>query len=151
MQSHTKKGFTLLEILLVIALLAILFTTVLYGLNPNKIIKGVNDNKRQADALTLYQALEQYALKTGAYPPDIQSIPPGESRAICKTEAPTCTGKVNLSILVPNYISSIPSYSSDSIDSGYYIVKDANRKIGIGGFKATDNSQFVQGLSKQTF
>jgi prepilin-type N-terminal cleavage/methylation domain-containing protein len=160
MQSYTKKGFTILEILLVIALLAILFATVLYAFNPNKIITEVNDNKRQADALNLYQALEQYALKTGSYPANIQNtvnIPPGASLGICKTAAEqvggstNCSGKIDLRILVPDYISNIPSYSSEINDSGYYIVKDANRKIGIGGFKGTDNSQFVQGLSKQTF
>jgi prepilin-type N-terminal cleavage/methylation domain-containing protein len=160
MQSYTKKGFTILEILLVIALLAILFATVLYAFNPNKIITEVNDNKRQADALNLYQALEQYALKTGSYPANIQNtvnIPPGASLGICKTAAEqvggstNCSGKIDLRILVPDYISNIPSYSSEINDSGYYIVKDTKRKIGIGGFKGTDNSQFVQGLSKQTF
>jgi prepilin-type N-terminal cleavage/methylation domain-containing protein len=148
MKSYTKKGFTLLEILLVIALLAILFTTVLYALNPNKIIKGVNDNKRKADALTLYQALEQYALKTGSYPPEITALPANSTSPICKTSG---TGCISLSSLVPTYISSIPSYSSDTISSGFYIVKDVNRNIGIGGIKGVDNSKFVQGLDKQTF
>jgi prepilin-type N-terminal cleavage/methylation domain-containing protein len=149
MKPYTKKGFTLLEILLVIALLAILFATVLYALNPSNIIAEVNDNKRKADALTLYQAIEQYALKTGSYPPDIQSIPADSSLEICKTGAPSCTGKVDLSVLVPSYVSSIPAYSSDPIDSGFYIVKDINNKVGVGGVKSVDNTMFVQGLTTQ--
>jgi prepilin-type N-terminal cleavage/methylation domain-containing protein len=151
MQSYTKKGFTLLEILLVITLLAILFATVLYALNPSNIIAEVNDNKRKSDALTLYQALEQYALKTGSYPISVQNISVGTSLDICKTGAPSCADIVDLSVLVPNYISSIPSYSSNTIRSGFYIVKDVNGRIGIGGIKGVDNSKFVQGLDKQTF
>lgn len=151
MKSYTKKGFTLLEILLVIALLAILFATVLYALNPSNIIAEVNDNKRKADALTLYQNIEQYALKTGSYPTDVQSVTAGTSLEICKTGAPSCTSKVNLSVLVPSYVSSIPAYSSDPIDSGFYIVKDNNNKIGVGGVKGVDNTTFVSGIENQSF
>lgn len=161
MKSYTKKGFTLLEILLVIGLLGILFATVLYVLDPNRIITRVDDNKRKSDALTLYQALEQYALKTGSYPSSVQNVSVGTNLAICNTgsqkstdtlsPATLCDNKTDLRVLVPDYLSSIPSYSTDPINSGYYIVKDNNRKIGIGGIKNIDNSQFVQGLDKQTF
>ncbi len=151
MKPYTKKGFTLLEILLVIALLAVLFATVLYTLNPSRIITEVNDNKRKADALTLYQAIEQYALKTGAYPTDVQNVPAGSSLEICKTGAPSCTGKVNLSVLVPNYIASIPSYSTDINNSGFYIVKSTNGKIGVGGINSVDNTTFTSESQSTTF
>ena len=147
MKSYTKKGFTLLEILLVIALLAILFATVLYALNPNKIIKGVNDNKRKADALTLYQALEQYALKTGSHAPQISALTANSTTPICKT---TGAGCIDITFLVPTYINSIPSYGSDSVLSGFSIATDNIGRFTINGVNSVDNTTFTRGLIKYT-
>ena len=147
MKSYTKKGFTLLEILLVIALLAILFATVLYALNPNKIIKGVNDNKRKADAFTLYQALEQYALKTGSHHPQISTLIGNSTIPICKTSGVGC---IDITFLVPTYINSIPSYGSDPVLSGFSIATDNIGRFTINGVNSVDNTTFTRGLIKYT-
>lgn len=153
MQAKIKKGFTLIEILLVITLLAILMGIVVLAINPRNLISEVNDNQREADALTIYQALEQYALKNSTYPEGIKNMQVNTYINICKTNAPSCnsSSQINLSsILVPTYISKIPEYSTDTNNSGFYLVKDSNGKIGIGGTKANNITNFVKGLNNQS-
>lgn len=154
MNIKTNRGFSLLEILLSIVLISILIIILIGGLNPNGILSEVRDNKREADALTIYQALEQYALKNNAYPPAVVSLYNGGTAYICKTGAPSCNNatQVDLStVLVPTYLSKIPEYSTDTNNSGFYIVKDVNGKIGVGGVKQIDNTTFVKGINNQDF
>lgn len=153
MNIKTNKGFSLLEILLSIVLISILIIILVGGLDPNGVISEVRDNKREADALTIYQALEQYALKNNTYPPAIVNMPNNTSFDICKTTATNCPSpKINLSsILTPTYLAKIPEYSTDTTNSGFYIVKDVNGKIGVGGIKQIDNTTFVKGISNQNF
>jgi len=154
MQISKYKGFTLVEVLLVIILLAVLMGIVVLAINPRNIISEVNDNKREADALTIYQALEQYAVKNNTYPDSIKNMTNNSSAYICKTSATSCntSTQINLSsLLVPTYFSKIPEYSTDTNNSGFYIVKDSNGKIGVGGVKQVNNTTFVKGLESQSF
>jgi prepilin-type N-terminal cleavage/methylation domain-containing protein len=154
MKIRTNKGFSLLEILLVITLLSILFAILVTRVNPRNIIYITEDNQREADALTIYQALEQYAIKNNAYPESIKNMPNNSSLYICKTSASNCTNsnQINLStILVPTYFSKIPEHSTDTNNSGFYVVKDINGKIGIGGIRILDDTTFVKGIENQSF
>ena len=155
MKNITRKGFTLLEILLVITLLSIIMIILIRGINPNEILSGIQDNQREADALKIYQAIEEYALKNNTYPDDIKDIPNNSSLYICKTSASNCANfnQINLStdILVPTYLSKIPEYSTDANNSGFYVVKDTNGKIGVGGVRQLDETTFVKGLESQSF
>jgi len=146
-----KKGFTLLEILLTIGILGVLFTMSFVALNTNRTIQEGNDTQIQADALSLYQALEQYAIANQAYPVDIVNMPTDSVSSICKSTALSCIGSVNLNLLVPTYIREIPNNSTDTIDSGFYIIKNSNNRIGIGGVKSLNNETFVKGLDEQAF
>jgi len=154
MKHINHKGFSLLEILLTITLLSILFTILATTIRPGNIIFISEDNRKEADALTIYQALEQYALKNNTYPGAIKNLSNNNSLYICKTSAPNCnnTNQINLSsILVPTYLSKIPEYSTDTNNSGFYVVKDSNGKIGIGGVRRLDDTTFVKGLESQSF
>ncbi|MGA1048976.1 MAG: type II secretion system protein, partial [Minisyncoccia bacterium] len=124
MKTITRKGFTLLEILLVITLLSIITIIVVRGINPNRVLSEIQDNQRETDALTIYQAIEQYSLKNSTYPDAIKNMTINSTLYICKTSASDCTNgtQINLSsILVPTYISKIPEYSDDADNSGFYI------------------------------
>ena len=56
-----KKGFTLLELLIVIGILAILATTVTVVLNPAELLKQARDSQRLSDLGSLNTALNLYA------------------------------------------------------------------------------------------
>jgi len=154
MLSKSKKGFTLLEIILVITLISILFGIMLVAINPSNILSEVQDNQREADAMTIYQALEQYTLKNNAYPTAIVNMQNNSSAYICKPTVTNCTNSNQISLsslLIPIYLSKIPEYSTDTNNSGFYVVKDSNGKIGIGGVRQVDNTTFVKGLESQSF
>lgn len=109
-------GFTLLEILLVIALIGVLVSIVLVAINPNRQLGIAQDLQRQQDLSRLKQALERYAIKNnGQYP---NGILVGTYKEICG--GAVVTNCVDLSLLVPTYLASLPTDPTG-----------ANYKIGI--------------------
>lgn len=64
--NRTNKGFTLIEILIVVAIIGILASIVLVGLNPSK--KAANDARRLSDLKQVQNALELFYHKCGYYP-----------------------------------------------------------------------------------
>ena len=108
-----KKGFTLLEILLVIAAIGILAAIVLVAINPNRQLALVRDATRSSDVNNIKKALEQYSIDNGGQYPE--SIPTGSYKDICQTGANSVdqgtveSNCVDLRLLVPTYIASIPT------------------------------------------
>jgi prepilin-type N-terminal cleavage/methylation domain-containing protein len=109
-KKRASKGFTLLEILLVIAAIGILAAIVLVAVNPNRQIAQARNAQRRADINTIYKAIEQYLIDTGSYPAGITTT----LKDICQTGteqvggATTCSNKADLRVLVPDYIAGIP-------------------------------------------
>jgi len=131
MQQNTtqKQGFTLLEILLVVAAIGILAGIVILAINPNKQLGQTRNAQRQTNVTTILNAVYQYALdNNGSLPPAITTT----QTEICKTGA-TCTGLVDLSVLTTNeeYLVDIPTDPTGSSvnGAGYEIKKTANNRV----------------------
>jgi len=58
--SKDKKGFTLVELMIVIAVLAILASIVLFALNPAEVFKKTRDAQRLSDLRTISGAITYY-------------------------------------------------------------------------------------------
>ncbi len=54
---NTKKSFTLVELMIVIAILAILSAIVIFALNPSELFKKSRDSRRITDIQTLYKGI----------------------------------------------------------------------------------------------
>jgi len=67
-----KQGFTLMEILIVIAMLGIL-ATIIFGTYLNSLKKG-RDSRRKQDLEQVSRALELYYSEQGQYPAEIEVI-----------------------------------------------------------------------------
>jgi len=75
---ENKKGFTLLELLIVIAILAILAAAVLVVINPAEILKKSRDTRRVNDLDSLRSALAMYI--TDVSSPDL------DGTGVCSTD-----------------------------------------------------------------
>ena len=117
MTKKKNKGFTLLEILLVIAAIGILAAIVLVAINPNRQIEAARQAKRRTDINTITKAIQQYSIdNNGQYPEGIET----GAKPICQT-GNTPTGCIDLStFLVPTYIAAIPEADSNR----YYVRKN---------------------------
>jgi type IV pilus assembly protein PilA len=120
------KGFTLLEILLVVAAIAILAGIVIVAINPAKQLGDTRNSQRKIDVNTILNAAYQYSIDTGYLPVTIASstCASASTNEICKTGG-TCTSLTDLSVLTATgkYIVSIPTDPTGSTTngSGYYI------------------------------
>jgi prepilin-type N-terminal cleavage/methylation domain-containing protein len=122
--SH-KKGFTLLEILLVVGIIAILAGIVIVAINPSRQIATVRNTQRQSDIKQINSALQQYYIDHGSYPTSVL----GSLTEICDTgdgtTDPTCSGLIDLSVLAPTYLAAIPKdpLATTTDYTGYQVIK----------------------------
>lgn len=132
-----KKGFTLIEILLVIAIIAILAVIVIIAINPSRQLAEARNAQRRDNIKAILNAVYQQALdNNGTVHSNIptQTLCAGiAANEICRTNASSCTGLVNLSDLTTNerYIISIPTDPTgvSTNGSGYFIAKSSNGRV----------------------
>ncbi len=113
-QNHKgkRKGFTLLEILLVIAAIGILAVIVLVAINPTRQINQARQAAINSDKNTIEKALQQRLIDTGQYPVGLDGV----QRRICSTTI--TTDCVDLSGLIPDYVAAIPSSTTYTVARG---------------------------------
>lgn len=128
-----QAGFTLLEVLLVVAVIAILAGIVIIAINPGKNLGDSRNSQRSSDVNTIINAVYQYSLdNNGSLPSGITTT----ATEVCNTGAASCTGLVDLSVLTTNgkYVVAIPKdpqcpAACATDGAGYQISKDANGRL----------------------
>jgi prepilin-type N-terminal cleavage/methylation domain-containing protein len=125
-----KQGFTLIEVLIVIGIIAILAAVVLVAINPARQFAQARNSQRIANVNALINAIGQnmadnkglFTCATGALP-DTATI----MKSTSGYDIRTC--------LVPNYLPEIPHdpasgviNNSSDYDTGYTILQDSTTK-----------------------
>jgi uncharacterized repeat protein (TIGR02543 family)/prepilin-type N-terminal cleavage/methylation domain-containing protein len=136
---NKKFGFTLLEIILVMGILAVLAGIVIIAINPSRQLAQARNVQRKSDLVEVNKALTQYFIDHKSFPSTITST----LTDICNTgnmassTVPSnyCDGYINLSVLVPDYLVAIPAdpLSLNSTSTNYRIIRSSAVKV---GFKA---------------
>ncbi len=127
-----QKGFTLLEVLLVIAMIAILAAIVIIAINPAKQLAESRNAQRRSDVNTILNATYQYAIDNGGALPAFIT---GAATEICKSNGIiVCGATVDLNVLTAaeKYIVSMPSDPNgvcSAVGVCYTIMKSANNRV----------------------
>ncbi len=128
-----QRGFTLLEVLLVVAIIAILAGIVIIAINPGKNLGDTRNSQRQADVTTILNGVYQYSLdNNGTLPASITTT----ATEICATGSASCTSLVDLATITASekYLTAVPkdpqcTTTCATNGTGYRILKSANGRI----------------------
>jgi prepilin-type N-terminal cleavage/methylation domain-containing protein len=125
---HRGQGFTLIEILLVVAAIAILAGIVILAINPSKQLGDTRNAQRRADVLAILNAVYQYEVDLGGK----NDVVPDYTVEICRTGA-ECSGYADLSMLTDaeKYLTSMPidPQAGDRGGTGYFIYRTENNRL----------------------
>jgi len=113
------KGFTLVELMVIVGLIAIMLVLILISLNRSRV--KARDNVRVADIQTIRLALEEYRAQCGVFPDALDLTANNGRRGTCIItlgdvlgEIPTAPERSNASLLSTSVV------STASIVNGYF-------------------------------
>ncbi len=143
-----KKGFTLIEILLVIGIIAVLATVVIVALDPAKRFQDARDSRRLSDIESILSAIQQSIIDNkGILPPgiDMTERQIGTAASGCSLSTDVCSVAndgdcVDLSASLAKYLKSIPNDPANGSAelTHYAVVADANNLITVKACDSTD-------------
>lgn len=144
MPKLNKKGFTLIELIIVIAIIAILAAAIFVAIDPARRLNESRNSRRWSDITTVLDSVIKYqADNDGTHYSTIASMTAtayyviGTDGSGCNT---TCTAQttqaacVNLAAIGSNYLATVPydPKTGSAANSDYYMMKDANGAITVG-------------------
>ncbi len=135
MKNHTKRGFTLIEILVVIGIIAVLAAVVLVAINPARQFAQARDSQRSSNVTAILNAIGQYIADNKGNLPSV----PAKGAAAIEVGSSLCNN------LIPTYLPSLPTdprsdnegvslTSCAGIAAGdveYFVQQDSNGRITI--------------------
>ncbi len=156
-RTTNQKGFTLLEVLLVVGIISILAGIVILAINPSKQLGDTRNANRRADVNTILNAVYQYEIdNSGTLPGAGNTAAPtkitaaaveicktGTTNTLCNTSGPF----VDLTDLTTNgkYLVSLPIDPGGTATNGtkYTILQSATTNRITVAATVTDNSATI--------
>ena len=131
-------GFTVLELLMVVAGISVLAGLVIVAVNPGRQLLETRDARREVDVHVILNAVYQYASdNNGAFPaviPTEADCATASGNEICREGSASCSGYIDLSVLTDDDrylvdIPSDPSLASLSNGIGYRISRSGTGRL----------------------
>lgn len=137
-QKNIKRGFTLIEILVVIGIIAVLAAVVLVAINPSRQFKLARDSQRVSNVNALLNSISQnIAEHHGVFVCGQTTFVLPTTPTVVKSA--TSTGGIDLApCVVPTYLSVLPYDPSalgahyaalNDYDTGYVVYQDAEGRV----------------------
>jgi len=144
MKGKKYEGFSLIEILVVVALIIILATITIVAINPAKNFRDTRNAQRSADIMQILNAVTQYTSEEGNLLSGLGTIPQcgvvgAEHGAEIGTAGIDLASGVTTG-LVEEYLVEIPVDPSGGTDANtaYYICQTSTGRVEVTGFKEVD-------------
>lgn len=136
MKAKIIEGFTLFELLIVIAIMGILSTVLVVVINPGRQLAKARDTQRETDIIAILGAIYQYTSEHSGDLPDTD----GDPLTSNFPTSLTCIGTVipcfdlggageTGETIVPEYMAEIPTDPKTKTSEDYLIMVDANGRL----------------------
>ena len=134
-----NKGFTLMEILIVIGVLIVLSMIIVTAVNPGRVVINARDNQRRIHAQTIYAAFEHYIYQNIKFPDCLGDI----EKDVIECEY----------VLVPVYLSSIPKdpICGSDLQSGYDVRINNIGEWGVRAYCKEGDEPIIVGMWEDYF
>jgi prepilin-type N-terminal cleavage/methylation domain-containing protein len=147
MKKTATKGFTLIEVLVVIGIIAILAAIVVIAINPARQFAQANNSQRWSNVNAILNSVHQYSVDNkGQLPPALANAT--STKPVClSSDDAVCTGNgyINLATsTVPTYIVSIPKdpTQTSTTNSGYTVGTSSGNRVVVSAPSA-ENSESI--------
>lgn len=139
-----RKGFTMIELIIVIAIIAILAAAIFVAIDPARRLHESRNARRNSDIATILEGVKTYqADNDGTHYAEVAGMVDGEYHTIgtCAAGGDAGCGAqvteadcVDLSGIGTGYLATVPMDPSTgtAAKTDYYIMKDANGAITVG-------------------
>ena len=138
-----KNGFSLMELLIVIAIIGVLSTVMVVSINPGHQLAKARDVQRETDIIAILSAINQYASEHSGDLPDTDGDPLSSNFPASLTCIGNDLGCFNLAgagetgeTIVPEYLAEIPTDPKAQIagegndgNTGYKIMVDTYGRL----------------------
>lgn len=144
MSKKSSLGFTLIELIIVIAIIAILAAAIFVAVDPARRLNETRNARRNSDITTILDGVVKYSADNeGAHYAAVAGLTVSNYYVIgtCAAGAnTTCTAKttqaacVNLSGIGTGYLGTVPMdpKTGTAENTDYYLMRDANGAITVG-------------------
>lgn len=149
MRQFSRKGFTLIEILLVIGIIAVLAAVVIVSLNPVQRFQDAQDARRLSDIQSILSGVSQYVIDNrGSLPSGVSTteVQLGTASSGCDLTYGPCSANLTYCLDMSNdlsrYLKSIPYDPSTGSDATthYTIKADSNNIVTVTACDANDDT-----------